>query len=88
MPSREKSQRAFARAAQLMPGGELPTAPLPLGLTLTDRAKLLCVNVAETLVAAFIVTVQPPVPLHAPPQPVKLQPAAGAAVKLTWVPLR
>jgi hypothetical protein len=44
--------------------------------------------VAVTVVAALSVTVQVPVPEHAPPlQPVKLEPAAGAAVKVTAVPL-
>jgi hypothetical protein len=35
----------------------------------------------------FIASVQvPPVPLHAPLQPAKYDPFAGAAVSLTWVP--
>ena len=37
--------------------------------------------------AAFIVTVQEPLPLQAPLQPVKVEPAAGVAVKVTAVPL-
>jgi hypothetical protein len=45
------------------------------------------VNVADTLCAEFIVTMQLPVPLQAPPQPVKLQPLAGVAVNVTGVPL-
>ena len=41
-----------------------------------------------TVVAALIVTVQVPVPVQPPPlQPVKVEPAAGAAVKVTAVPL-
>src|SRR2546430_12471426 len=38
--------------------------------------------------AALIVTAQVPVPVQVPPlQPVKVEPAAGAAVKVTAVPL-
>ena len=40
------------------------------------------------MVAALSVTVQVPVPEQLPPlQPVKVEPAAGAAVKVTAVPL-
>ena len=40
------------------------------------------------MVAALSVTVQVPVPEQPPPlQPVKVEPAAGAAVKVTAVPL-
>src|SRR4030095_2158949 len=45
-------------------------------------------KVAWTVVAALSVTVHVPVPEQPPPlQPVKLEPAAGAAVKVTAVPL-
>ena len=40
-----------------------------------------------TEVAAFIVTVHVPVPVQPPLQPVKTEPAAGPAVKVTWLPL-
>ena len=50
---------------QLIPIGELVTVPLPV--TLTDNATS-CTNVAVTDSAAFIVTVQLPLPLQAPPQ--------------------
>src|SRR2546425_9172132 len=44
--------------------------------------------VAVSVVAALRVTVQVPVPLHPPPlQPVKVEPAASAAVSVTAVPL-
>ena len=36
--------------------------------------------------AAFIVTTQPPVPTHAPDQPVKVEPVAGVLVTVTTVP--
>ncbi len=45
-------------------------------------------NVALTLASALSVTVQVPVPEQLPPlQPEKVEPAAGAAVKVTAVPL-
>ena len=40
-----------------------------------------------TFCAAFVVTVQLPVPVHAPLQPVKVEPEAAAAVRVTDVPL-
>jgi hypothetical protein len=46
-----------------------------------------CENAAVTLCAASMVTIQLPIPLHAPPQPAKLKPLAGVWVKLTLVPL-
>jgi hypothetical protein len=70
-----------------MPPGQLVTVPIPLTPTVSVSGGIeLAENIAETLCAAFIVTVQPPVPLHAPPQPAKLDPAAGVAVKVTCVP--
>ena len=45
-------------------------------------------NVAVTVVAPLSVTVQVPVPEQPPPlQPVKVEPAVGAAVNVTAVPL-
>src|SRR5580692_6613081 len=41
----------------------------------------------DTFAAAFIVTTQLPVPLQAPPQPLKAAPWAGVAVSVTGVPL-
>src|SRR5207245_9794527 len=47
-----------------------------------------CTKEAVTEVAAFIVTLQVPVPVQPPPlQPVKVAPAAGVAVRLTTVPV-
>ena len=44
------------------------------------------INFALTVVAAFIVTVQAPVPEHAPDQPVNVDPLFAEAVKVTDVP--
>jgi hypothetical protein len=44
------------------------------------------VNIAVTDFAAFIVTTQAPVPVHAPCQPVKTAPRRAAAVSVTTVP--
>src|SRR5205809_6063380 len=75
-------------APQLMPAGALVTVPLPVPAGVTVRVKLCRVKVAVTVVAAERVTVQAPVPEHPPPlQPVKVEPAAGAAVSVTAVPL-
>jgi hypothetical protein len=74
-------------APQLTPDGELVTVPLPVSLTVSVKEDgELCENVAETPWFMVIGTVQPPVPLQAPPQPAKLQPDEGVAVKLTEVP--
>ena len=43
-------------------------------------------NVALTLIAAFIVTLHGPVPLHAPVQPLNCWPAPGVSVSATTVP--
>src|SRR5207245_8647568 len=68
--------------------GELVTVPLPVPAGVTVRVKVCSVKVAVTVVAAETVTTHDPVPEHPPPlQPVKVEPAAGAAVSVTTVPL-
>ena len=47
---------------------------------------LLLLKLAVTLRALAMLTLQLPVPLQAPPQPAKLLPDAGCAVKVTCVP--
>ena len=56
-------------------GDKLTTGPLPR------------LNVAVTDLAALIVTEQLPVPVQAPLQPAKVEPAAAVAVRVTTVPL-
>jgi hypothetical protein len=76
-------------APQLIPAGALVTVPVPVPAFVTVKVKfvVLGANVAVTLVAAVTVTTQVPVPEHGVPQPVKVEPVAGAAVKVTCVPL-
>lgn len=58
---------------QEMPAGELITVPLPVPpLTLTESDSGTALNVAFTPTAAFIVTMQMPVPEQAPDQPPKV----------------
>src|SRR5947209_11502856 len=71
-----------------IPACELVTVPLPAPDLVTVRAKDDWMKVAVTEVAAFIVTLQVPVPVQPPPlQPVNVEPAAGAAVRVTTVPV-
>src|SRR5207245_71498 len=75
-------------APQLMPTGLLVPVPAPAPAGVAVRAKSGGVKVVATGVAAGTVTVQGPVPAQPPPlQPVKEEPAAGAAVRVTAVPL-
>jgi hypothetical protein len=57
--------------------------PLPVPDVFVVRAKVCKANVAVTDFAAFMVTVHVAVPVHAPLQPVKLEPAAAVAVSVT-----
>src|SRR5256885_4651988 len=52
------------------------------------RSTLFPYTTLSRSVAALKVTVQVPVPEQPPLQPVKIEPAAGAAVSVTAVPLR
>src|SRR5260370_35582077 len=71
-----------------MPAGLLVTVPFPEPVVFTVSVKAWSAKVAVTVVAALIVTVQVPVPEQPPPlQPEKVEPAAGAAVRVTGGPL-
>src|SRR5262245_31053863 len=73
---------------QLIPEGELVTVPPPAPALLTVSAKDDFMKVAVAVVAAFIVPVPVvAVPVQPPLQPVKVDPAAAAAVRVTDVPV-
>jgi hypothetical protein len=69
-----------------MPAGLEVMVPVPVPLLVTVRAKLWSVNVAVTLLTASIGTVHVVVPVQAPLQPLKLEPVAGVAVRVTLLP--
>jgi hypothetical protein len=70
----------------LIPAGELVTVPLWLPMTETDSEGE-SVKVADTFCADSMPSVQVlALPLHAPPQPLKIQPLAGVSVKVSLVP--
>lgn len=72
---------------QLMPEGNEVTVPLPVPLLLTLKVYGPA-KVAVTVLSESIVTVQEPVPEHPPPdQPVKVEPDAGVAARITVAPL-
>ena len=68
---------------QLMPAGVLVTAPVPeparVTVTWTDEE----VKLAVTDWAPDVGRVQVLAPVHAPPHPPKVEPAAGVAVNVT-----
>lgn len=68
---------------QLIPAGLLVTVPVPETLTVSGNPGL---NVADTAVAVLTVTLQVPVPEHAPLHPPKMEFVPGAAVSITCVP--
>jgi hypothetical protein len=74
---------------QEIPAGLELTAPVPVPdrLTLSEKRIGALLNVAVTDCAAFIVSVQAPVPEHpAPLQPPKVEPESGEAVSVITVP--
>jgi hypothetical protein len=69
---------------QEIPAGELVTVPEPVPFLVTERGTGLAVKVAVTTVLPLMVHVQVvEVPEQAPLQPVKVEPAAGAAVRVS-----
>ena len=82
------SKDAEQVAPQLIPARFEVTVPRPVPVLVTARVTLCRVKVAVTVVAAFKVTEQVPVPEQPPPlQPVKIEPLTGVAVSVTNVPL-
>jgi hypothetical protein len=73
--------------AQELPS-EKPTPPVPEMVRFNARVTTAAEKVADTFLASLIVTVQvEEVPAQAPPQPAKVNPAAGAAAKVMVLPL-
>ena len=76
---------------QSIPAGALVIVPVPVPDLVTVNCTGMALKVAVTVFAAFMVTVQVVVvPVHAPVQPSKAEPAAGAAVNVTlafWLKL-
>jgi hypothetical protein len=76
---------AVAVKVMVVPGG---WGEGGVAVRLVRVSGLEALNVAVTVVVAVRVNVQEPVPLHPPPlQPVKVEPVAGAAERVTEVPL-
>jgi hypothetical protein len=73
---------------QSMPWGRLVTTPVPVPAFPTVKDTDFKVKVAVTSLAASMVSVQTPVPLQPPLQPIKRESAAGAAARMTTVFLR
>jgi hypothetical protein len=85
-----KLKPALQALPQAIPDGALEIVPAPFPAFETDSVKVVgsAVNVAVTDSAALISTVQVEVPLHPPPlQPAKVEPLAGAAAKVTELPM-
>jgi hypothetical protein len=71
---------------QLIPSGLELTVPEPVPDLLTVKVTGRSENVAVTDLAWVMPTVQVPVPEQSPDHPVKLEPGAGVAVRVTLVP--
>ena len=73
---------------QLMPVPVIVPEPVPEGgVTVSVRwGGGVALKAPETVLLAFIVRLQGPVPVQSPLQPAKLEPAAGLAVSATAVP--
>ena len=79
--------RPAATLVQSIPAGLEVTVPLPgPAAMVTSSQKSAPVNVAIALRACVMLTVQPPVPLQAPDQPLNECPLAAVAVSVTLVP--
>jgi hypothetical protein len=74
---------------QEMPAGEEVMVPAPFPAVATEMVcppGLAAVKDAVTVVVPLMVTMQVPVPVQAPDQPVKLDPMVAEAVRVTTVP--
>jgi hypothetical protein len=73
-------------APQLIPAGVEVTVPVPVPAFATLRVCGSRLKVAVTDLAALMVTEQAPVPVQAPLQPAKTEPAVAAWLRVTTVP--
>jgi len=75
-------------APQLIPDGLLVTTPVPVParVTASTGCAAIAVNCAMTEVCEVSVTTHELIPAHAPDQPVKVEPEAGVALRVTLVP--
>src|ERR687888_339247 len=83
VPSGKEAEQV---APQSIPAGELVTAPEPAPAFVTVSVCMISAKSAVTARSWSMVTVQVPVPLQSPLQPVKVEPASGVAVSVTVVP--
>jgi hypothetical protein len=80
------SRSAEQTVPQLMAAGLLVTVPVPDPDFSTSRGKVKRLNMAVTVVAAFMVTTQVPVPEQGPFHPAKTVFVPSTAVSVTTVP--
>ena len=80
---------ALQNVTQLMPLGVLLTVPAPVPNTETDRPRNAVAppKFAVTFFDAVMLTVQLPVPVQSPLQPMNVDPGSSATVSVTLVPL-
>lgn len=69
-----------------MPAGLDVTVPVPVPFFVTVNACCVSVKFAFTAFIAVIETLHVPVPVHAPPQPVNVEPVVAAGVNVTIAP--
>ena len=69
-----------------MIGGGSPGSPVGKPTSGSSTGMKSVAKAAETLVSAFMVAVQLPIPLQAPPQPASPHALSGIAIRVTWVP--
>ena len=88
VPSANDAEQA---PPQLIPTGLLSTTPDPDPLFVMTRARCggatITAKLAVTVAFVVSITVQAPIPEHAPPQPAKLDPDAASADNVTAEPL-
>src|SRR5699024_1319742 len=77
---------ALQLSPQSIPAGSDVTVPAPVTPTFSVWVTATGVNVAPTLWSALMVTLQAPLPEHAPVQPEKTEPALGSGVRPTLAP--